>query len=59
MLEFGKQSGATVGFSLLSGKREMLGELFPTDDQLRLLARVMHEVGEWEDISTISPDISE
>lgn len=59
MLEFGKQSGATVGFSLLSGKREMLGELFPTDDQLRFLARVIHEVGEWEDISTISPDISE
>lgn len=48
-LALAEKLGVTVGFSLLSGNRESLGNLYPSDVCLEHLADVMHSLGQKTD----------
>lgn len=48
-LALAEKLGVTVGFSLLSGSRESLGNLYPSDVCLEHLADVMHSLGQKTD----------
>lgn len=55
-LELGKQLGATVGFSLLSGLTDTLGDLAPSDDDFVRLAEVMQAAGATAGVDSVFLD---
>lgn len=55
-LELGKQLGATVGFSLLSGPSGVLGNLAPDEGDLVHLAEVIQAAGTTADVDSVFPD---